>query len=33
MFAKKPSVEALLLIVVGVALAVLVVRVFVRLKK
>jgi hypothetical protein len=33
MFAKKPSIESLLLIIVGVALAVLVIRVFTRLTK
>jgi hypothetical protein len=33
MFAKKPSIAPLLMIIVGVALAVLVVRVFVRLTK
>ena len=33
MFAKKPSIESLLMIIVGVALAVLVIRVFKRLTK
>ena len=33
MFAKKPSIEPLLMIIVGVALAVLVIRVFIRLTK
>lgn len=33
MFAKKPSIEPLLMIVVGVALAVLVIRVFTKLTK
>jgi hypothetical protein len=33
MFAKKPSIEPLLMIIVGVALAVLVIYVFIRLTK
>ena len=33
MFAKKPSIEPLLMIIVGVALAVLIIRVFIRLTK
>lgn len=33
MFAKKPSIESLLMIVVGVALAVMVIYVFIRLTK
>jgi hypothetical protein len=33
MFAKKPSIEPLIMIIVGVALAVLVIRVFIRLTK